>query len=139
MCACNNTMSVWVKFASILDLATTARYSSTPTRQPPCMGIKRLYDTQQVKISTCMCVCACVCMCLCVRIKSQSQCGFNLQAYWIWHTHTTVRHCLSTGQSPYAGIKRLYDTQQNNSTCVCVCVCVCVRVSVCVCVCVCVC
>ena len=25
VCACNNTVSVWVKFASILDLATTAR------------------------------------------------------------------------------------------------------------------
>ena len=94
VCVCNNTMSVWVKFASILDLATTARNSSTPTRQPQCMGIKSLYDTQQVKISTCVCVCMCVC------VKSQSQCGFNLQAYWIWHTQTTARnsltrHCLT--------------------------------------------
>ena len=49
------------------------------------MGTKSLYDTQQVKISTCVCVCAhvcvvrvrvCVCMCVCVRVKSQSQCGF---------------------------------------------------------------
>ena len=37
VCVCNNTMSVWVKFASILDLATTARNSSTPTRQPQSM------------------------------------------------------------------------------------------------------
>ena len=59
VCVCNNTMSVWVKFASILDLATTARNSSTPTRQPQCMGIKSLYDTQQVKISICVCVHVC--------------------------------------------------------------------------------
>ena len=25
VCACNNTVSVWVKFVSILDLATTDR------------------------------------------------------------------------------------------------------------------
>ena len=55
------------------------------------------YDTQQVKISTCVCacvcvvcahvcvhVCVCVCVCARVRVKSQSQCGFYLQAYWIW-------------------------------------------------------
>ena len=48
--------------------------------------------------STCVCVCVCVCVrarvCVCahacvdvcVHVKSQSQCGFNLQAYWIWHT-----------------------------------------------------
>ena len=36
------------------------------------MGIKSLYDTQQVKISTCVCVCGvcvlCVCMCVCVCV-----------------------------------------------------------------------
>ena len=38
--------------------------------------------------STCVCVYVCVHMrvCMCARVKSQSQCGFNLQAYWIWHT-----------------------------------------------------
>ena len=85
------------------------------------MGIKSLYDTQQVKISTCVCVCVCVyvcvcvCVCVCVhvcvRVKSQSQCGFYLQAYWIWlgkanqallsRSSTTVY----TGQPPCMGIK----------------------------------
>ena len=131
MCTCNNTMPVWVKFESILDLATTARNSSTPT---PYMGINSLYDIQQVKISTCVCVCVCACVCVCVCVKSQSQCVFNLQAYWIWLTAMLISINLPTvytGQPPYMGFKI--------KQCVCVCVCVvcaCARACVHVCVCV---
>ena len=79
--ACNNTVSVWVKFASIMDLATTARNLHTWVSKA-CMIPKK------VKISTCVCVRVCVCVCVCVhvyvRVKSQNQFGFYLQAYWIW-------------------------------------------------------
>ena len=37
VCACNNTVSVWVKLASILDLATTAR--NLHTYGTPIMSI----------------------------------------------------------------------------------------------------
>ena len=57
---------------------------------PQCTQV--MYGHSLLNNSTCVCVhmrvCVCVHMrvCMCARVKSQSQCGFNLQAYWIWHT-----------------------------------------------------
>ena len=131
MCACNSTMPVWVKFASILDLATTARNSSTPT---PYMGINSLYDTQQVKISTCVCVCVCVCACVCVHVcvlNHKVSVGSICKHTGFGQQPLLISINLPTGQPPYMGFKI--------KQCVCVCVCgvtcvcvVCVTCCVCV-------
>ena len=93
---------------------------------------KSLYDTQQVKISTCV-LCVCVCTCVCVRVKSQSQCGFYLQAYCIWLGKTNQALLSRSIYPQCTQSTSMYGHQMsllNNSTCVCVCVCVCTCVCV---------
>ena len=58
MCVCNNTMSVWVKFASILDLATQLGIAQHPHVNLNAWASKAcMISSGQNKY---LCVCACV-------------------------------------------------------------------------------
>ena len=73
------------------------------------MGIKSLYDTQQVKISTCVCVCVvcvccvwcvcvlrvcmCVCMCVCVCVLNYKVSVGSICKLTGYGWEKLTRHC----------------------------------------------